>query len=225
MDPIFAKNQKIYAEFYSKFMKTKGKDLFAMMYHKRLERNLDKKYFSLTLELGSGRGEHFPFIKHDYDTYIQTDIMHTRIPKTLSVGEKLLKHEWLNAEDLKAYGDASVDRIVTTCLLLHLDDLPKALREWKRVLKPGGQIDLLLMCEPGILLRLVQRFSSRRAFKKLHLNYDLWQYSEHRSYYLRARTLITEIFSDCEVKDDLFPFPRFSWDFNLWNCIRIHSRL
>jgi hypothetical protein len=56
MDPIFAKNQRIYAEFYSLFMKTRGKDSLAMMYHRGLERKLDKKYFSLTLELGAGGG-------------------------------------------------------------------------------------------------------------------------------------------------------------------------
>jgi ubiquinone/menaquinone biosynthesis C-methylase UbiE len=225
MDPIFEKNRQIYNDFYRKFMQTKGKNSFVKIYHRRLEKNLEAKHFNLTLELGAGKGEHFPFVQHSYEVYIQSDVLHEGDPVAEVVNGKVIRYEWTNAENLSAYGDASVDRIVTTCLLLHLEDLPKALREWKRVVKPGGQIDLLIMCEPGALLRFAQKISSRRIFKKLNLNYDLWQYSEHRSYYLRARVLIAEIFSDYEVEDRFFPFPRISWDFNLWNCIRITSRV
>jgi SAM-dependent methyltransferase len=35
------------------------------------------------------------------------------------------------------YSDESVNRVVTGCLLLHLDDQISALEEWLRVLKPG----------------------------------------------------------------------------------------
>lgn len=42
------------------------------------------------------------------------------------------------------YEDGSVDAIVTSHLLEHLD-VPRALAEWRRVLKPGGRV---LACVP-----------------------------------------------------------------------------
>lgn len=46
--------------------------------------------------------------------------------------------------DLKPFGDGSVDAIVAKHILEHVLDIPKALKEWQRVLKPGGK--LVIVC-------------------------------------------------------------------------------
>lgn len=46
------------------------------------------------------------------------------------------------AEDLAAIGDESVDLVTTRSVLIYVDDKSKALREFFRVLKPGGRTAL-----------------------------------------------------------------------------------
>lgn len=46
--------------------------------------------------------------------------------------------------DLKPFEDASADAIVAKHILEHVLDIPKAIKEWRRVLKPGGK--LVIVC-------------------------------------------------------------------------------
>ncbi len=50
-----------------------------------------------------------------------------------------------SAEDLRAIPDASVDAVVARAALAYVADKPAAVREFFRVLKPGGRVSL---CEP-----------------------------------------------------------------------------
>jgi ubiquinone/menaquinone biosynthesis C-methylase UbiE len=61
------------------------------------------------------------------------------------------------------YPDASFDRVLSSLMLHHLDDAdrPRALREVRRVLKPGGTFHLLDFAGPG---------GERRGFIASHLH-------------------------------------------------------
>jgi ubiquinone/menaquinone biosynthesis C-methylase UbiE len=59
----------------------------------------------------------------------------------------------MNAESLN-FPDAKFDRIIATCLVVHLKNIEKALLEWRRVLKPNGVITMYIALEPSIMLRL-----------------------------------------------------------------------
>src|SRR5262249_44934818 len=65
-----------------------------------------------------------------------------------------------------ALADASVDRGVALHVLEHLPDLPGALKEIRRVLRPDGCLDVVIPCEGSPLYTLGREFSSARMFRK-----------------------------------------------------------
>ena len=92
-------------------------------------------------------------------------------PRMLELSRRRLAH-WLgsryqpvvaNAEALPL-PDASVDRLVSGFTLRNIGDLPRALREAHRVLRPRGRAVLLeLSHPPGPLFRLVYRWYFERV--------------------------------------------------------------
>ena len=59
-----------------------------------------------------------------------------------------------------------------TCLLSHLKDPEKCLKEIKRVIKNNGHITLWVSNDPSILLRFFQIIFRRKRFKQNGLDYD-----------------------------------------------------
>jgi predicted SAM-dependent methyltransferase len=97
------------------------------------------------------------------DGYVNIDIVGTKDPKVIEQNKTTLKKYYKRAysrgyvgRDIRPrvavdviadvvelpYGDGSVDEILTVNLLDHLrrQDVPKALMEWRRVLKVGGKL-------------------------------------------------------------------------------------
>ncbi|MEO6420943.1 MAG: class I SAM-dependent methyltransferase [Polyangiaceae bacterium] len=64
------------------------------------------------------------------------------------------------------YEDGFFDRVVALHVLEHLPNLPAALREILRILKPDGHLDIVIPCEGSPLYTLGRHFSSARVFKK-----------------------------------------------------------
>lgn len=63
-----------------------------------------------------------------------------------------------NAESLP-FADASLDRVITGFTVRNVGDLPRALREFRRVLRPGGRAVILELSHPrGPLIPVVYRF-------------------------------------------------------------------
>jgi phosphatidylethanolamine/phosphatidyl-N-methylethanolamine N-methyltransferase len=53
---------------------------------------------------------------------------------------------------------ASFDRLIATHVLEHLPKPERVLREWARVVRPGGTLSLILPCDPGLARRLGRHF-------------------------------------------------------------------
>ena len=65
-------------------------------------------------------------------------------------------------------------------MLEHLPDLPRALAEIVRVLKPGGQFCAVIPCEGGLAYEVARRVSARRLFERRYgMSYDWFIRSEH----------------------------------------------
>jgi phosphatidylethanolamine/phosphatidyl-N-methylethanolamine N-methyltransferase len=210
----------VYSKSYEAIFNSGAIGIVAKWTHLTLERGkTPKDRFSVVLEVGSGQGQHFRFVRHIFDKYFETDLRPSLLPERKEL-EKLVQLG-VNAENLADFPDASVDRVIASCVLIHLNDPAKALREWHRVLKPSGSVDIYIAPEPGWLLRLARRTSTGRKLKKLGMEYTLFHYREHRYNYPYLKAIILSEFSEYDIKVRSYPIPGLSWNFSLWKIAHI----
>ncbi|MGH8144024.1 MAG: class I SAM-dependent methyltransferase [Steroidobacteraceae bacterium] len=74
------------------------------------------------------------------------------------------------ADDLEPLADASIDALCTRAVLAYVHDKPKALREFYRVLKPGGRISLAepIMQDEAFAVRALRLFIERQPADTLN---------------------------------------------------------
>ena len=187
--------------------------------HKSLERGLSKEEFGTVLELGAGKGQHLKHVRHRYSRYLQSDIRLGNIPQTLHPNVENLQ---LDAHDLSPLEDSSIDRLIATCLLVHLKDPEQALREWRRVVRRSGILSIYVPCEPGLLLRSSRYLTTRIKARRLGYNHLSLHYREHVTFFVRLNMLIKEIYQDCKIERTTYPFRVLpSWNLNLWATYQI----
>lgn len=213
-----------YDDFYSCVHAGAATGRAAALMQKHLEtKHTKQNYYSRVLELGAGTMQHFEFVEHQFDTYIASDIR--EIP--ISEGWQSWRFGASPDRDGKflaqfdatevPFVDSSFDRILATCLLLHLPQPIVALKDWLRVLKPGGVIDLLIPCEPGLALRTYRKFVSRPRSKRLGFKYfDLVNAIDHKNYTASLIEIILNLDPSINVEFTWRPFNRIgSWNLNL----------
>ena len=124
----------------------------------------------------------------------------------------------MNAEDLK-FSSSYFDRLIATCLIVHLNDPEKALREWRRVLKPGATATIYVALEPSLALRIFRiMFTSRKAKKLGFEGYKLFIARDHINYASGVMELIHEVFKEDSISKRYRPLPLPFWYINLF-CI------
>ena len=193
---------------------------FSAHYHRLMEREFENQKFERILELGAGKGQHLNFVKCNFEHYLQTDIRLNNVGSVDSQG----KSHWAvaDAQNLSNYDDIQFERTIATCLIAHLSDPEKALREWRRVTsKNAGIISLYLPCEPSFLLRLAQSLSTRRKASKIGLDYSSVHYREHRNHYFFIKTLIMDVFQNDKIKIIGFPNRCLPFDLKLYEIFQI----
>ena len=73
-----------------------------------------------------------------------------------------------------------LDRVLAIHVLEHLPNLPAALEEIKRVMKPDGHFSAVIPCEGGMAYEMARTISARRLFEKRYgCSYDWFVKSEH----------------------------------------------
>ncbi len=179
--------------------------------HKKLESMLNKNYYAeKILEVGSGPGIHYEYLKHKYKKYYMTDLNEKMLLKAKkkyknSINNEKLVIEKQNASNL-TYKDESFDRVIATHVLEHLIYPVKVLEEWDRVLKYGGIISLILPTDPGILWRFGRLFGPRKAALKKGIEYDYCQSIEHVNSIYNLYNLINYHFPNKKSKWHPFAF-------------------
>jgi SAM-dependent methyltransferase len=132
-----------------------------------------------TLEIGAGYGEHIAYEDLSFQQYTALELrdtmaerITTRFPGVSVIVGDVQEHIPAAA--------ASFDRVVAVHVLEHLPNLPAALAEVRRVMKPSGRFSIVLPCEGGALYELGRTFSSRRLFERRYrTSYDWFIRSEH----------------------------------------------
>jgi len=178
--------------------------------HKIMELPFNRSnFFNTVLEVGALFGNHENFVKHSYDSYVKTDLLFPKEIEIISKDKKIIS-KYQDATSLKDFADKSVDRLISTCLIVHLNDIESTLQEWKRVVKPQGYLSIWVQLEPSLFLRIIQKLISSKKDKKFYkTNFD-----EHVTYYTRVNYYINNVFKDCIIKKRYFPFRFLSWNFN-----------
>ena len=198
-------------------------------YWKRIYSNMRSRLridkSSKILELGAGAGQFYDYINPDSALYIETDLRKSNEyevninPEDLKLGGKVKRIA--NAEDLSAFTENSFDVILATCVLAHLPNPEKALKEARRVVRFGGQIIFYIPCEPGFFLRLIRYFTTRLKFRKYGIRQSDLHWMEHRNHFLYLQFLTKRIFLNDSVEIQKFPIPGLSWNFSLYSLVTI----
>ena len=164
MDELENLSQKYYLGCYKSIHYKGLLGAFTRKYHYKLEKGRTKE-FSSTLEIGAGSGEHLSYVKHKFEKYYLLDPYPGDDLLSLASRDHKLEILTAFAEEIPLQ-NSSVDRIICTCVLLHVDSVNKSLSEFRRVAKPGAVLDLYLPMDPGMFYRYVRHFTSHMKTSK-----------------------------------------------------------
>ena len=176
-----------------------------------------EKHFGRVLEIGAGTGEHYAFVRHAVEQYILSD----SDPEALAVARRKLPEtspdklgfELQSAQQL-SHPEQSFDRVIATHVLEHINQPHLALKEWRRVVKDGGTLTVLIPTDPGIAWRLGRRLGPRRNAIAQSIAYDYVMAREHVNSCTNLIALLRHYFpSSLEA---WWPFPIPSVNLNLF---------
>ncbi len=178
--------------------------------------------FAKVLEVGAGTGIHLRFVRHAFDEYWITDLNLPFLERAIAAdaprpgGEVRISRQ--NATSL-TFSDGTFDRLIAAHVLEHLPEPHRVLREWVRVLKPGGILSLVLPSDPGIAWRVGRAIGSRRKFVRAGIDYDYWMAREHINPINNLTSFVRHYFTD--VDEQWLPFGVPSMDLNLFYIAHI----
>jgi ubiquinone/menaquinone biosynthesis C-methylase UbiE len=199
--------ENYYKNFYAKIHGDSNLSKADNTFHKLLEKPHGASVkFDSVLEIGSGNYEHMKFVRHDFGSYTCVDL---RTPNREAPENLKHKLSFVRADATELpFADESFDRVLSTCLLMHLNTPVQALEEWERVLKFGGILEFMVPCEPGFALTLFQRRFSEKNAEANGVNaktYRLINAYDHVSSFPRLKTISEAIFKE-NLDIDYFPF-------------------
>lgn len=182
-DSVWLEHRSRFAEIYDNYNYSSPLQAWVMRAsHKLIEKNFtDHDYFDKVIEVGAGTGEHYHLVRHKFGHYLLTDMDH----KTLDIASKKLAAEGektsfkIQEGNQLAYPDHSFDRLIAVHVLEHIYEPHLALKEWRRVIKPGGVLSVLIPTDPGLAWRLGRNMGPRRNAIRQGLAYDYLMAREH----------------------------------------------
>lgn len=160
---------------------------------------------SRTLEIGAGLGAHSKFEDLSRQDYY---CLEYREEFCHSLREQFPADHVVcgSIEERQIWPDAFFDRLVVIHVLEHLRNLPLALAEMHRLLKPDGHLDVVMPCEGSLAYSLARKISAERLFRKnFHMDYTPIIRNEHVS-------TLSELMHEMQrwfdtVSREFFPLP------------------
>jgi phosphatidylethanolamine/phosphatidyl-N-methylethanolamine N-methyltransferase len=224
---------RYYAEHYDAVVHSGAGGAVQRTFHAAVERPWTVNHeFDTVLELGATSGEHLEFVQHRFSRYVMLDIRDSDQARRLAA-EATRPHaavEFMvgDAQDLASIQDGSIDRLVSMCLLHHLDDPRGSLGHWRRVVRRGGVLSVFLPCDPGLLWRAgraMTTFRTARSKGYSALDTRYINACDHRNHVASLRWMIEGIFADDDIAMSRFPLGRVdSWNTNLFFTFQITRR-
>lgn len=187
--------------------------------HKALERTpFDIAPNAKVLELGANLGEHLPYVKDNFSSYVLTDYRNTGFKTT----NTKVSFAVVDAQDL-SFRDEGFDRVLMTCVLHHLSDPERCLREIRRVTKRNGLVSFTLPCDPGIAYRAAKFIGPYRHVSRQITQSDprYLHYRQHKNHYPGLYSLVEEVFKKDKIKRYPWPLRFPSWNLNLFMTFQI----
>ena len=177
------------------------------------------------LEIGAGQGEHFPFVNTNFAKYTMSDISDWGAPdisKILETDNRVT----FEIQDIQAltYPDSSFDRVITTCVIAHVDEPYESILEVRRVTKNEGTCSFLVSADPSILLRFIRAMLTAPKMKKLSSPYLLINAISHRNSANGIIEIAKHVFRDDQVQIKYFPFRIRSWNLSTHIIINVKIR-
>jgi phosphatidylethanolamine/phosphatidyl-N-methylethanolamine N-methyltransferase len=223
---------RYYAEHYDDVVHSGAGGAVQRMFHKAVERpwGVDRQ-FATVLELGATSGEHLRFVRHRFSRYTMTDIRDSATAREVAARASRpgasVEFQLADAQSLDSLADGSTDRLVSMCLLHHLEDPRGSLRHWRRVVKPGGVLSIFLPCDPGALWRMGRAATTFRTARSKGYSARAIRYinaCDHRNHVASLRWMIEGIFAEDELSIQRFPFgPWDVWNANLFWTFQIRK--
>ena len=199
-EPDFAEITGKYVEQYDAANYSKGMVGYVMRRgHEILDRTANYDTTSSIIEIGAGSGVHLSFVKRPFSRYVLTDGSDDMLTqaRTKHAARQNVEFQKENATSLSV-ADSSFDRLIATHVLEHLPEPHRVLREWNRVVRPGGTISLILPCDPGFAWRLGRHFGPRARGESAGLPYDYFEAREHINPILNLTAFIDYYFDQVE---------------------------
>jgi ubiquinone/menaquinone biosynthesis C-methylase UbiE len=172
------------------------------------------------LEIGGGSGEHLQYIDYiPINSYKSLDLREPTETKYLEFKSQEFreKFEFIvgDAQDLD-FDENTFDRVFSTCLLHHVDDVMAVLTEARRVTMPGGELMFVFPTDPGLLNQLVKHMISYPKIRKItNIRPELINALGHKNHALGIKELIKYVFRDDQLEFHFRPFFVKSINLNL----------
>jgi len=183
------------------------------------------QHFPRVVEIGAGTGEHVGFVRHRFDNYTLTDLD----PKTLAVARSKVGEQFVGKLTFEAqtaerltYADDSFDRLVASHVLEHIHRPHLAIKEWRRVVRNGGLLSILIPTDPGVAWRVGRHLGPRKHAIAQGIAYDYVMAREHVNSCNNLIALLRHYFS--ERKEAWWPLPVASIDMNLFFAAHVVVR-
>lgn len=155
--------------------------------------------FAQVLEVGAGSGQHPGYVRHQFDNYWITDGNGRMLDQARARWGDDPRYRY-QVEDARSlsFEKASFDRVIATHVLEHIVHPHEVLREWARLVRPGGVLSLILPCDPGLAWRLGRCLGVRQRATRAGLDYDYWMAREHVNSIFNLVTFIDYYFEDVQ---------------------------
>jgi SAM-dependent methyltransferase len=166
-----------------------------------------------TLEVGAGLGEHLRWENLQGQDYYCLEYRE-EWAENLKKKHDPTKVIWGDIQTKLDFDNGTFDRIIAIHVLEHLPDLPRALGEIDRLLKPTGSFDIVIPCEGGLAYHIARELTSARMFRnKFQMSYQPIMAAEHINRYPEIIDCLRQ--KNWKLQNQkYFPFRVPLWNFN-----------